>query len=445
MPKKSDYLRLAKTLGSSLLLGVTAFVWAAAFSKADWRGLSGLVAFSLVLCFLLSSEKPSRNPLLLLMAAASLGGAVYVSVVSVRFDTLGASYIVMLFPLSAGSILWQRQITGYGRRRGVYLAFLLAALPAVFAPSLLLSGLGAGGLLSLGLLMTLGSTLYLWGESEGDFREHDHTLNLRKTFPTWVIFTSAAVVLGVSVYLIAPLAFAAARTVIALTARAFGWVLVKVLEPTGFIAEYLINLLRSLAKNAEDMPEQGFRPGKLEPQPGEPYETPVALTVIGYILLAIFCLAALWLLWKALKNRAGKDTTEPSDEVSSDWSGQRAIQWVLDAGKDLLASVADFAGNLFGGTYTPKDPLLAAYSDFLSVAKEAGRKREPHETPMEFGEALASLLPGVSPQIISVSKDFSKFYYAKITPSGRDIAAMRVNIDSVKAHVSSIVSGKTSR
>ena len=107
-----------------------------------------------------------------------------------------------------------------------------------------------------------------------------------------------------------------------------------------------------------------------------------------------YLLAALWLLWKALRTGPGKDTTDRLTK-SQRLVRTEAIQWVLDAGKDLLRPVADFAGNLLGA-HTAKDPLLAAYSDFLSVAKEAGRSEEPHETPMEFGEALASFFGSLS-------------------------------------------------
>ena len=52
---------------------------------------------------------------------------------------------------------------------------------------------------------------------------------------------------------------------------------------------------------------------------------------------------------------------------------------------------------------------------------------------MEFGEARVASSESLRRSFLC--PNFSKFYYAKITPSGRDIAAMRVNIDSVKAHV----------
>jgi hypothetical protein len=327
----------------------------------------------------------------------------------------------------------------------VFLSFLLTALPAIFARRHLFNDLGLGGLLSLSLLMILGSTLYLWGESTGDTREDSVASDLGKTFPTWLVFTSASALFGTLVYLVAPLAFSAAKAVLRLAVTAFGWVLIKVLEPTGFIAEYLINLIRALAKKNEDLEGEGFRPGEPLLEPSESWEAPAAWIVVGYILLALVCILALWLLWRAMKNRSGKDSRDTDDEVSSDWSRQKALKWVLDAGKDLMNSVADFARNLLGTNNVPKDPLLAAYYDFLKVAKESGRSREPHETPMEFGEAFAAFLPGVSPEILSVSQDFSRFFYGDVVPSGKEIAAMRVNISSVRTHLSSVTAEKEPR
>jgi hypothetical protein len=445
MPKKSDYLGLFKALGSSLLLGVTAFVWAATLSRAEWMGLWGLLTFSAALCLFSASKGRGRDQVVLGIAAVTLIGAVIILLETARFDRVTASYAGMLFPLTAAVILWQRQTTGSGKRQRVFLSFLLTALPAIFARRHLFNDLGLGGLLSLSLLMILGSTLYLWGESTGDTREDSVASDLGKTFPTWLVFTSASALFGTLVYLVAPLAFSAAKAVLRLAVTAFGWVLIKVLEPTGFIAEYLINLIRALAKKNEDLEGEGFRPGEPLLEPSESWEAPAAWIVVGYILLALVCILALWLLWRAMKNRSGKDSRDTDDEVSSDWSRQKALKWVLDAGKDLMNSIADFARNLLGTNNVPKDPLLATYYDFLKVAKESGRDREPHETPMEFGEAFAAFLPGVSPEILSVSRDFSRFFYGGVVPSGKEIAAMRVNISSVRTHLSSVTAEKEPR
>lgn len=438
MPKKSDYLELSKAFGSSLLLGVTAFVWAATLSRAEWMGLWGLLAFAATLCLLSASNRRGKDHIVLGIAAVTLVCAVWIFLETARFDRITASYAGMLFPLTAAIILWQRQTTGSGKRQNVFLSFLLTALPAAFASRHLFSGLGLGGLLSLALLMTLGSTLYLWGESTGDTREDSVARDLGKTFPTWLVFTSASALFGTLVYFLAPFAFTVAKKVLNLAVTAFGWVLIKVLEPTGFIAEYLINLFRALARENEDPPGEGFRPGEPMLEQTEPWEAPAAWIVVGYILLALACVLALWLLWKAMKNRSDKNSMDTDDEVSSDWSRQKALKWVLDAGKDLMNSVADFARDLLGKNNIPKDPVLAAYYDFLQVAREAGRGRESHETPMEFGEAFAHRLPEVSPQILSISLDFSKFFYGGVVPSNREITAMRVNIASVKTHLSSM-------
>ena len=437
MPGKSSYLELAKALGSSIILGVTAFIWGAAFSKADWRALVGLLAFSGAVCFLRADEKPGRKPVLLLIAALSMGGAVLVGIGAVPVDNVTGSYIAMLCPLSIAAILWQLQTTGYGRRRCVFLSFVIAALPAVFAHRSLLTSLGTAGILSLGFLMTLGSTLYLWGEPEGDFRARSAKWNLEKTFPAWLVFASSAVLTGLLVFLIAPFTFAAARAVIGFAARAFGRILIKLLEPTGSIAEYLIQLFRSLMSRNEDRPELDFGPGEWTERPVEPWEPPKSMAIVGYVLLALVCLLALWLLWRILRNRSDKAFHEDSDETSSDWSRQKALRWVLDTGKDLLASAADSAGKLLGARTTIRDPLLSAYSEFLSIAQKAGRKREPHETPMEFGESLASLISPVSTEVLRVSREFSRFFYGGITPKDEDIKGMREDIDSIKTYLSS--------
>lgn len=430
MPKASSYLPWNKVLGSTLLLGTPAFLWATALGigralpELPWQAALAISLVSTPIFLVWADRSSGSRPLRIGYLAVIALGLIAVMLGSASPAAASAVLPSGLFTVALGSasLVWQRERTPSSWQQKALWAFILAAAPSVVTGAAALASLGPPSLFFLALLMVVGVTLCL--------ADNEATASTNRRGKRLASITASAFFLGWLVSSLAPGASSAASWGIRGLLHAIRSALIEILKPVGWLVEWLIGiLLLVLRKSTEqENPFQGIPGGDLI-QETEEYVTPTAMKVLGWLVAVALALAFIRLLWTMLERYSSRrGAPEVAETRSSEWSTSKAARWAAAKARELVAPLADLLSGGFGRARNPVDPLVSMYSEFLSLAAEAGHSRTASETPLEFARALASRVPEASSQIASISSLFSSRFYARREASPEELSSMRQDL-----------------
>lgn len=330
------------------------------------------------------------------------------------FAVAGVSIAGMVWSNASGSAL--------ARQRRALWAAAAASVPPLLARS---------GTPALLLLLVAGSALYLWDEGDPAGAP---ALNSRYLLQvTGVVLVSALLV-----FAIAPPVFGGLTALAALVLEGARRLLLLLLRPVGYLAEYIVNALQKHLGQLSEKPLESM-PGRslleeLERQ--TPEWTPTLFTtIVEYTLVAAAIATAGWLLWRTVKSMEDRRNLRKGDTRVTDWSGTEALNWVASKGRELVATALDLARSLIHARMPARDPLTQVYLDFLAAAKDAGCTRGAAETPLEFGSSFGRALPAAESSIRHVSSEFSRHFYSGTQPLDHEMAVLLGSLGAVKRAV----------
>lgn len=432
MRKAWSYLPWSKVAGSSLLLGVPAYIWAYWLGLSQYAGTHGpsvLLAASLALPFplLIWADRSAASPALR-KAYVALTGLCIGSVVLPAFLGLYAPALqgwgVLVLALAVACLIWQRDTSPPAWQRKVLWAFVAAAVPSVAGG--IRAFPGTSSLLSLALLMSLGIALCLTG--------NDEDLPGRYSARRVALMAILLSVTGWLALVLVPGASTVASYGIRGILEVLRALILAIVKPWSILVGWLMDaLLAAIGKRGQET-ESPLNPiGPPErPELEEDLPPSEIWPVVGWALAFMLIILALWAIWKLLEMYSSRARGEGADEVrSSDFTASKAARWALDKVKELGRPLASMISRRL--RLGSEDPLVAMYERFLTLAYAAGYVRAPSQTPIEFAHFLEEKLPDAAPYIESITTVFSSRFYSGRQATHEELAKVRESLAAFEA------------
>ena len=212
-----------------------------------------------------------------------------------------------------------------------------------------------------------------------------------------------------------------------------GALFLLLLTPFGYLAEWLVNLLRPLTAGVRPLLPVLPTPGpELEQGQGQVVQLPMPLQGLFHAAaLVAFLALAVWLISSALSRRrdymAGDldEIRESVGGLGSLWNDARAAAASLWARLTARARQRTILPGLSLGQEVASLSIRQIYARLLLLAARLGAPRRPEQTPYEYLGDLGRLFPTARDDLTVVTEKYVRARYSPEAPTSEDVRSVR--------------------
>jgi hypothetical protein len=177
-------------------------------------------------------------------------------------------------------------------------------------------------------------------------------------------------------------------------------------------------------------------PVEMTPAPSEQYEDSPLLRLIGGIVAALVVVAALTLLYLAVRMlvRLWRDRRlARSDAAEVDAASVSVVQRDVEPDAAIIRRGIDEALRTIDVSEVPGDSIVAAWVGLEDSATDAGAGRAPNETPSEFTARIIGSRAGIVAEVVTLLELYEQVRFGGLVADERDRASAAACLRGIQA------------